>query len=101
MTNLENSLDKAEIKYNTACHISKRYKQILEKLKEDSLYMPAKLDAMEAAIIEQRGELKELKSMAKTATEVTALIYHPTIIPLLNQFYSYLSSDLNPKFVSH
>ena len=68
---LENSLDKALIKYNTACHISKRYRDILEKLKEDSLYMPAKLDAMEQAILQQRSELKELKSMAKTANEVS------------------------------
>ena len=73
MSTLENALDKSLIKYNTACHISKQYRDILEKLKEESLCMPAKLDTIEAAIIEQRTQLRELQATAKTASEVNEL----------------------------
>lgn len=67
VTTLENSLDKALIKYDTACIISKKYKDILDNLKEESLTLPAKMDAMEQALLHQRSELRELRAMAKDA----------------------------------
>ena len=58
VTLLENALDKALIKYDTARSISRRYHEILDRLKEESLTLPAKLDAMEQALLQQREELK-------------------------------------------
>ncbi len=67
MTRLENNLDKADVKYDTAQMICRRYQDILEKLKEESLTLPSKLDSMEATLIQQKAELKQLKDMAKDA----------------------------------
>lgn len=69
VTELENSLDKALIKYDTATSISRRYQDILEKLKEESLTLPAKLDAMEQALIAKRAELQELQVLARDAQQ--------------------------------
>jgi len=69
VTELENALDKALIKYDTARSISRRYQDILEKLKEESLTLPAKLDAMEQALIAKRAELQELTVLARDAQQ--------------------------------
>lgn len=69
VTELENALDKALIKYDTARSISRRYQDILEKLKEESLTLPAKLDAMEQALVSKRAELQELKVLARDAQQ--------------------------------
>lgn len=64
---LENSMDKASIKHETALNISRRYEDILVRLKEDSLTLPAKLDAMEKALLHEKAELKELRQLSKEA----------------------------------
>ena len=69
MTQLENGLDKALIKYDTARIISQRYKQILERLKEESLTLPARLDTMEQSLLQQCDELRELKAMCAQAVQ--------------------------------
>ena len=66
-TQLENALDKALIKYDTARIITKRYSEILDRLKDDSLTLPARLEAMEQALLQQKQELRELKEMAREA----------------------------------
>jgi len=69
VTELENALDKALIKFDTARSISRRYQDILDKLKEESLTLPAKLDAMEQALIAKRAELQELQVLARDAQQ--------------------------------
>jgi len=69
VTELENALDKALIKYDTARSISRRYQEILEKMKEESLTLPAKLDAMEQALVSKQAELQELKVLARDAQQ--------------------------------
>ena len=69
VTQLENGLDKALIKYDTARIISQRYKQILERLKEESLTLPARLDTMEQSLLQQCHELRELKVMCAQAVQ--------------------------------
>ncbi|XP_064631440.1 outer dynein arm-docking complex subunit 3-like [Lineus longissimus] len=64
---LENSLDKARMKVETANNIGDQYKQVIKKLKEESMYFPARLDTMEAAVIEVHQELANLKRMNKEA----------------------------------
>ena len=66
-TQLENSLDKALIKYDTARIITQRYDDILDKLKEASKSLPARLENMENTLRAQRVELSELNELSKEA----------------------------------
>jgi len=66
-TKLENSLDKALIKYDTARMITQKYEEILDKLKEASQTLPARLENMENSLRKQRSELIELKELSKEA----------------------------------
>ncbi|XP_013402849.1 coiled-coil domain-containing protein 151-like, partial [Lingula anatina] len=64
---LENSLDKALMKCQTARNISSQYEAIVEKLKEEQLLFPAKLEVLESELMEVTDELKELTVMNKQA----------------------------------
>ena len=61
MRNLENRLDKAELKCNEAEQIKKTYLQIKAKLEEEALGFPNQLNSMEGEIKRLRLELKDLK----------------------------------------
>ena len=61
LRNLENRLDKAELKCNEAEQIKKTYLQIKAKLEEEALAFPNQLNAMESEIKRLRAELKDLK----------------------------------------
>ena len=61
LRNLENRLDKAELKCNEAEQIKKTYLQIKSKLEDEALSFPNTLNSMEAEIKRLRHELKDLK----------------------------------------
>jgi len=67
LRNLENRLDKAELKCNEAEQIKKTYLQIKAKLEEEALGFPNQLNSMEGEIKRLRLELKDLKSMHNDA----------------------------------
>ncbi|XP_067940120.1 outer dynein arm-docking complex subunit 3-like [Watersipora subatra] len=67
LRNLENRLDKAELKCNEAEQIKKTYLQIKSKLEEEALGFPNQLNTMEAEIKRLRLELKDLKNMHNDA----------------------------------
>ncbi|XP_006815517.1 outer dynein arm-docking complex subunit 3-like [Saccoglossus kowalevskii] len=60
---LENSLDKAKIKIDTAVKVQVNYKQILNSLEKESLAFPDRLRSLESAIVEQKMEMAELKEI--------------------------------------
>ncbi|CAH1786277.1 unnamed protein product [Owenia fusiformis] len=66
---LENCLDKAQMKFDTAFNIGSRYEDIHQTLKNESLQYSGKLEAMEKALIHQREELKELRKMKAEALQ--------------------------------
>lgn len=67
LRNLENRLDKANLKCKEAEHIRKTYVQIKAKLEEEHKTFETKLDEMEQEIKRLRVELKDLKSMKNDA----------------------------------
>jgi len=64
---LENRLDKAEMKTEEAIHINLQYTQITEILKEDALHYNNNLGALEQEIQNQRKELQDLRMMCNDA----------------------------------
>ncbi|PIK35614.1 putative coiled-coil domain-containing protein [Apostichopus japonicus] len=64
---IENNLDKAKIKYETAKKIQKSYQAIVKCLEEERLTLPKKLRALERSLDEQRAELQELIEINKDA----------------------------------
>ncbi|MGH0152943.1 UNVERIFIED_CONTAM: hypothetical protein FKN15_022966 [Acipenser sinensis] len=67
LRSLENRLEKAQLKCQEAEHIMKVYLKLKEHLQEESLTFQNKLDSMEAEILRQRQELRELQGMNSDA----------------------------------
>ncbi len=67
LRNLENRLDKANLKLHEAEHINRTYLSIREQMIKDSLTFGNDLDALEAEIEKQKQELKELQVMNNDA----------------------------------
>ncbi|XP_071802430.1 outer dynein arm-docking complex subunit 3-like [Asterias amurensis] len=66
---VENNLDKARIKHDTARKLHRTYTEIVKCLEEERLSLPKKLKALEGALEEQRHELAELTGISKDAHE--------------------------------
>ncbi|CAH8669507.1 unnamed protein product [Dicrocoelium dendriticum] len=64
---LENRLDKAQLKYQEAEHIKRTYMQIKDKLQEEQLTYGHSLDALEKQIRLANEELAELQTMFNNA----------------------------------
>ncbi|KAJ8001744.1 hypothetical protein DPEC_G00172620 [Dallia pectoralis] len=64
---LENRLDKAQLKCQEAEHITRGYLKLKAHLQEESLTFHSQLDKMEAEILRQRLELKDLRVMNSDA----------------------------------
>ncbi|XP_041099410.1 coiled-coil domain-containing protein 151 isoform X2 [Polyodon spathula] len=67
LRSLENRLEKAQLKCQEAEHIMKVYLKLKDHLQEESLTFQNKLDSMEAEILRQRQELRELQVMNSDA----------------------------------
>lgn len=67
MRNLENRLDKANLKCREAEHIQNTYIQIKAKLEQEHSTFNTTLDEMEEAIKQEKAELKELEAMNQDA----------------------------------
>ncbi|KAK2190717.1 hypothetical protein NP493_73g05060 [Ridgeia piscesae] len=67
LTSLENSLDKAMIKYNTSRVLTKKYRELIDQLREEGVRMPAKLDEMEHTLRETRTKIKYFKQVVVEA----------------------------------
>ncbi|XP_064649660.1 outer dynein arm-docking complex subunit 3-like isoform X2 [Lineus longissimus] len=67
LRNLENKLDKANLKCNEAEHIRRTYENIKSNMLRDQENYENTLSDMEKEIIRCRGELKELKAMQADA----------------------------------
>ena len=67
LRDLENRMDKAQLKCSEAEHIRRTYEQIRAKLEEDSIHYPNTLDKLEFAIRSCCSELKELQAMTRDA----------------------------------
>ncbi|XP_072016422.1 outer dynein arm-docking complex subunit 3-like [Amphiura filiformis] len=66
---IENNMDKAKIKYDTALKIQSTYEDIVNCMEDERLSLPKKLKALERSLEEQRHELAELKEINKDAHE--------------------------------
>ncbi|KAE8619940.1 hypothetical protein XENTR_v10010041 [Xenopus tropicalis] len=66
---LENRLEKAQLKNQEAEHIFSVYQKLREHMQEESLTFQTQLDLIEAEIIKQRSELKELQKMNRDAVQ--------------------------------
>uniref|UniRef100_A0A8C9RKQ3 Outer dynein arm docking complex subunit 3 n=1 Tax=Scleropages formosus TaxID=113540 RepID=A0A8C9RKQ3_SCLFO len=64
---LENQLEKAQLKYQEAEYIMRGYLKIKGHLQDESLTYQSQLDALEAEILKQRQELRELQVMNNDA----------------------------------
>ncbi|XP_064611176.1 outer dynein arm-docking complex subunit 3-like [Liolophura sinensis] len=64
---LQNDLDKARIKYETAKHITNRYNEILNFMQEECRNYPSRLDALEEAVIQARRDSKEMTALSGKA----------------------------------
>ncbi|XP_043940554.1 outer dynein arm-docking complex subunit 3 [Protopterus annectens] len=64
---LENRLEKAQLKAEEAEYITKVYQKLRVHLQDESLTFQSRLDALEAEILRQRQELKELEMMNNDA----------------------------------
>ncbi|KAI0241764.1 hypothetical protein LSAT2_019492 [Lamellibrachia satsuma] len=69
LTSLENALDKAMIKYNTSRVLTKKYRELIDQLKEESVVMPAKLDEMEKTLHETRAKIQYFKQVVVEANK--------------------------------
>uniref|UniRef100_A0A1I8IHX6 Coiled-coil domain-containing protein 151 n=3 Tax=Macrostomum lignano TaxID=282301 RepID=A0A1I8IHX6_9PLAT len=67
LRDLENKMDKTNMKLKEAEHIKRTYEQIKSRLQEDHLSFGNTLDAMEAEIREGREEISELERTAEEA----------------------------------
>ncbi|XP_074648927.1 outer dynein arm-docking complex subunit 3-like [Tubulanus polymorphus] len=66
---LENALDKAETKLQTAENISGKYECIVSRMKIQSMAFPSKLESTGSALIQLRAELVKLKVTKKESKE--------------------------------
>ncbi|XP_063787294.1 outer dynein arm-docking complex subunit 3 isoform X2 [Pseudophryne corroboree] len=64
---LENRLEKAQMKLQESEHIYNVYEKLKDHMQEESLTFQSQLDLIEAEILQQRHELKELQTMNKDA----------------------------------
>ncbi|KAK3600989.1 hypothetical protein CHS0354_008099 [Potamilus streckersoni] len=64
---IENEIDKADIKFSAAANITRRYEEIFEKMQEECGIYPMKLDLLEEAYRETSKEMEELKEMREKA----------------------------------
>ncbi|KAM4747454.1 outer dynein arm-docking complex subunit 3 [Rhinophrynus dorsalis] len=64
---LENRLEKAQLKWQESEHIFNVYQKLKDHMQEESLTFQSQLDLLEAEILRQRHELKELQTMNKDA----------------------------------
>ncbi|KAM9313493.1 outer dynein arm-docking complex subunit 3 [Gastrophryne carolinensis] len=64
---LENRLEKAQLKSQEADHIYNVYQKLKDHMQEESLTFQSQLDLLEAEILRQRQEFKELQMMNKDA----------------------------------
>ncbi|CAH2272970.1 coiled-coil domain-containing 151 isoform X1 [Pelobates cultripes] len=64
---LENRLEKAQLKCQESEHIHNVYQKLKDHLQEESFTFQSQLDLLEAEILKQRQELKELQAMNKGA----------------------------------
>ncbi|XP_075715179.1 outer dynein arm-docking complex subunit 3 isoform X2 [Rhinoderma darwinii] len=64
---LENRLEKAQLKLQESEHIYSVYQKLKDHMQEESLTFQSQLDLLEAEILRQRNELKELQMMNKDA----------------------------------
>ncbi|XP_022085215.1 coiled-coil domain-containing protein 151-like [Acanthaster planci] len=64
---VENNLDKARIKHETARKLQQTYLEIVRCLEEERLSLPKRLKALEGALEEQRQELRELTGISQDA----------------------------------
>uniref|UniRef100_A0A672TAX7 Coiled-coil domain containing 151 n=1 Tax=Sinocyclocheilus grahami TaxID=75366 RepID=A0A672TAX7_SINGR len=60
---LENSLEKSQLKYHEAVHITRGYRKLKEHLQEESLTFQPQLDRMETEVYWQTQVLKDLQVM--------------------------------------
>ncbi|XP_059416846.1 coiled-coil domain-containing protein 151 isoform X2 [Carassius carassius] len=60
---LENSLEKSQLKYHEAVHITRGYNKLKEHLQEESLTFQPQLDRMETEVYWQTQVLKDLQVM--------------------------------------
>ncbi|XP_020378968.1 coiled-coil domain-containing protein 151 [Rhincodon typus] len=60
---LENRLEKTQLKYREAVHVMKVYQRLKAHLQEESVSFQKQLDTLEAKILQQQEELKELQAM--------------------------------------
>ncbi|XP_056426382.1 outer dynein arm-docking complex subunit 3 isoform X2 [Hyla sarda] len=64
---LENRLEKAQLKLQESEHIYSVYQKLKDHMQEESLTFQSQLDLLEAEILRQRNELKDLQMMNKDA----------------------------------
>ncbi|XP_048377909.1 coiled-coil domain-containing protein 151 isoform X2 [Stegostoma tigrinum] len=64
---LENRLEKTQLKYCEAVHVMKVYQRLKAHLQEESVSFQKQLDTLEAKILQQQQELKELQAMNNDA----------------------------------
>ncbi|XP_018429137.1 PREDICTED: coiled-coil domain-containing protein 151-like, partial [Nanorana parkeri] len=64
---LENRLEKAQLKLQESEHIYNVYQKLKDHMQEESLTFQSQLDLLEAEILRQRQELKELQVVNKEA----------------------------------
>ncbi|XP_066449755.1 outer dynein arm-docking complex subunit 3 isoform X2 [Eleutherodactylus coqui] len=64
---LENRLEKAQLKLQESEHVYSVYQKLKDHMQEESLTFQSQLDLLEAEILRQRNELKELQMMNKDA----------------------------------
>ncbi|GCC36021.1 coiled-coil domain-containing protein 151 [Chiloscyllium punctatum] len=64
---LENRLEKTQLKYREAVHVMKVYQRLKVHLQEESVTFQKQLDALEAEVLQQQQELKELQAMNTNA----------------------------------
>ncbi|XP_008831809.1 coiled-coil domain-containing protein 151 isoform X2 [Nannospalax galili] len=67
MRNLENRLEKAQMKAEEAEHITSVYLQLKSYLQEESLNLENHLDSMEAEVVKTKHEVEELNMMNQEA----------------------------------
>ncbi|XP_010965157.1 outer dynein arm-docking complex subunit 3 isoform X1 [Camelus bactrianus] len=67
MRNLENRLEKAQMKAEEAEHITNVYLQLKAYLREESLHLENRLDFMEAEVVKTKHELEELNVVNQEA----------------------------------
>ncbi|XP_038640886.1 coiled-coil domain-containing protein 151 isoform X1 [Scyliorhinus canicula] len=64
---LENRLEKTHLKCREALHVMKVYQKLKAHLQEESVTFQKKLDLLEAEILQQQQELKQLQTMHSDA----------------------------------